>query len=114
MQKLTSRSDYSKALQPDGVAIMEGVTSWCPQCKAISPLLDKLVKKYPDARFYQYNVDEAEDIAQELGARQVPNFTVFKDGMVVDGVTGAKADVLEKLIREEYEGKVVEEGEQGD
>lgn len=70
---------------------------------------DEVMYRYPEARFYQYNVDEAEDIAQELGARQVPTFTVFKDGMVVDGVTGAKADVLERLIKGEYEGRVVEE-----
>jgi len=39
----------------------------------------------------------------------VPSFTVFKDGMVMDGVTGAKARELEKLIKENYDGKVVEE-----
>lgn len=72
-------------------------------------LTELLMHRYPDARFYQYNVDEAEDIAQELGARQVPTFTVFKDGMVVDGVTGAKADVLERLIDGEYQGRVVED-----
>ncbi|KAJ9659729.1 hypothetical protein H2198_002977 [Neophaeococcomyces mojaviensis] len=109
MEELKTRSEYSKAMMPDGVAILEGTTTWCPQCKAIAPTVDKLMKKYPDARFYQYNVETAEDIAHELGARQVPTFTVFKDGMVQDGVTGAKAQELERLIKENYEGRVVEE-----
>lgn len=108
MEELKSRTDYSKAMMPDGLAILEGVTSWCPQCKAIAPKVEELMKKYPDARWYKYNVEEAEDIAQELGARQVPTFTVFVDGMVQDGVTGAKADALEKLIKESYQGNVVE------
>ena len=43
-----------------------------------------------------------------MGARQVPTFSVFKDGLIQDGVTGAKADELERVIKESYEGKVVE------
>lgn len=108
MEELKNRNDYSKAMMPDGLAVLEGVTTTCPNCKAIAPKVEELMKKYPDARFYQYNVDEAEDIAQELGARQVPSFSLFADGMIVDGVTGAKADELEKLIKENYHGKVVE------
>lgn len=53
-------------------------------------------------------MDEVEDIAQEFGARQVPVFTICKDGMVVDGVTGAKGEALERLIKEEHDGKVEE------
>lgn len=53
MEELKTRSEYSKAMMPDGVAILEGTTTWCPQCKAIAPTVDKLMKKYPDARFYQ-------------------------------------------------------------
>ncbi|KAK5938053.1 hypothetical protein PMZ80_009642 [Knufia obscura] len=108
MEELKNRNDYSKAMMPDGLVVLEGVTTTCPNCKAIAPKVDELMKKYPDARFYQYNVDVAEDIAQELGARQVPNFSCFVDGMIVDGVTGAKPTELEKLIKENYDGKVVE------
>jgi len=53
MEELKSRTDYSKAMMPDGLAVLEGTTTWCPQCKAIAPTVDKLMKKYPDARFYQ-------------------------------------------------------------
>jgi len=108
MEELKNRNDYSKAMMPDGLAIVEGVTTTCPNCKAIAPKLEEFMKKYPDARFYQYNVDEAEDIAHELGARLVPQFSLFKDGMIVDGVTGAKHAELEKLIKENYDGKVVD------
>lgn len=108
MQKLKNRNEYVQALMPDGVAIMEGVTKNCPICRGMKPIVDNLIRKYPDARFYLFDVDEAEDIAQELGARNVPNFTIFKDGMVEDGVTGLKPKELEKVIRESYDGKVEE------
>lgn len=67
-----------------------------------------MIKKYPEARFYKYDTDTATMITQELGARQMPTFNVFKDGDIMGGVTGAKADALEKMIKENYDGKVVE------
>ncbi|KAK5076743.1 hypothetical protein LTS08_005914 [Lithohypha guttulata] len=107
MQILKNRKEYTQALMPDGVVVMEGVTKNCPICKGMRPAVDNLIKKYPDARFYKYDVDEAEDIAQELGARNVPNFSVFKDGFIQDGVTGLKPQELEKVIKENYDGQVV-------
>lgn len=108
MQKLTNRSEYTKALMPDGVVVMEGVTKNCPICKGMRPIVSNLIKKFPEATFYIFNVDEAEDIAQELGARNVPNFSIFKDGFIQEGVTGLKPKDLERAIRESYDGKVVE------
>lgn len=59
--------------------------------------------------FYNYNVEVADDIAQELGVSQMPTFTIFKDGDLVEGVTGAKGAALEKAISGCYDGRIVEE-----
>ena len=69
----------------------------------------QMVKKYPDARFYQYDTEQAEDIAQELGVNLMPTFHIFKDGDVMTSVTGAKGAQLEKAIKDIYDGNVVEE-----
>ena len=50
-------------------------------------------------KFYTYDVEECEDIAHELGVSQMPTFTLFKDGDVQDGVSGA----LPKQIRSAIE-----------
>ena len=93
----------------DGLVILEGITKTCPNCKAIAGTVDKLIKKYPEARFFQYDVDEQEAIAQELGVNLVPHFTVLKDGMKEGSVTGAKVKELEKVVGECYKGTIVEE-----
>lgn len=74
MAPLKNRNEYTQALMPDGTVVMEGITKNCPICKGMKPLISNMQKKYPDAKFYVFDVDEAEDIAQELGARNVPNF----------------------------------------
>lgn len=60
-------------------------------------------------RFYKYDTEESEDIAQELGVNMMPTFHIFKDGDVMDSITGAKGAQLEKAIQGHYDGKVVEE-----
>ena len=109
MEELKSRNEYLKASNADGVAVLEATATWCSQCKAIQPFVDKMINKYPEARFYKYDTDTATDIAQELGANQMPTFHIFKDGDLVDGITGAKAKELEKAVSGACGGKVVEE-----
>lgn len=66
-----------------------------------------MIKKYPDAKFYQYDVEGAPDIAQELGVNQMPTFHIFKDGDVENSVTGAKGAQLESAIKNVYgDGKI--------
>lgn len=100
MESLTTRTDYLKATQQqDGIAILEATASWCGQCKAIAPKVQELVKQYPQARFYSYDVDTAPDIAQELGVRSMPTFTFFKDGEVETSLTGANPAALENACQ---------------
>ncbi|CAK3884734.1 related to thioredoxin Trx1 [Lecanosticta acicola] len=111
MEELKTLPEYLKASNADGTAILEATTTWCSQCKAIAPFVERLMKKYPDARFYNYDTDSALDISQELAANQMPTFHIFKDGDLKDSITGAKAKELEKAISSNYDGKVDEGGE---
>ncbi|TKA82956.1 hypothetical protein B0A55_01545 [Friedmanniomyces simplex] len=110
METLTDRNSYVKATNKDGFCVLEATAAktWCSQCKAMAPFVDKMIKKYPEARFYKYDTDTADDITQELGANQMPTFHAFKDGDLMGSVTGAKAAQLEDLIKESYEGQVVD------
>ncbi|KAK3630190.1 hypothetical protein LTR56_017604 [Elasticomyces elasticus] len=108
METLTDRNSYLKATNKDGFCLLEATASWCSQCKAIQPFVDKMIKKYPDGRYYKYDTDTADDISQELGANQMPTFHAFKDGDLMGSVTGAKAKELESLIKESYDGKIVD------
>lgn len=48
METITTRNEYLRAANKDGVAVFEGVTTWCPQCKAIKPRVDELVSRWGD------------------------------------------------------------------
>jgi thioredoxin 1 len=93
MQELRTKAEYLKASNADGTVILQATATWCSQCKAIAPFVDKLIAKYPEAAFYKYDTDSAGDIAQELGVSQ----------------RGAKAKALEEAVGKVYKGRVVEE-----
>ncbi|CBX94285.1 similar to thioredoxin [Plenodomus lingam JN3] len=95
---LHSKSDYLRAITHEGVTILQGTATWCEKCKLIAPEVQKMVAEYPNVRFYTYDVEECEDIAQELGVRQMPSFSVFKDGDIQEGVTGARAGEVRRAI----------------
>lgn len=83
---------------PHQVTILEGTATWCAQCKAIAPEVSKMVAEYPSVKFFLYDVEECEDVAQELGVTSMPSFSIFKDGDIQDGVTGAKPKEIRKKI----------------
>ncbi|OAK94719.1 thioredoxin-like protein [Phaeosphaeriaceae sp. SRC1lsM3a] len=95
---LHSKADYLKAVMYEGVTILQGTATWCQNCKVIAPEVAKMVEEYPNVKFYTYDVEECEDIAQELGVSQMPTFSVFKDGDIQEGVTGARAKEVRKAI----------------
>lgn len=108
MEELRTLPDYLKATNTSGVVILQATATWCSQCKAIAPAVEKMVQRFPDAKWYKYDTDSAGDIAQELGVSQMPVFTIFKDGDLVDSVAGARAKVLEEKVGGVYEGRRVE------
>lgn len=95
---LDSKSSYLKISNADGLHIIEASASWCAQCKAIAPEIEKLSSEFPKANFYVFDVDEQPDIAQELGIRVMPTFNLFKDGDLMDGISGAKIKPLREAI----------------
>lgn len=104
IRTLESKVAYLKALNEPGLMIVEGVATWCGQCKTIAPVVSDLSARYPEARFYQFDVDQEPDIAQELGIRVMPTFTFFLDGDIQEGVTGAKPKEIEQAVKKYYTG----------
>lgn len=63
---------------------------WCGPCRALKPLLEKLVTAY-EGRFVlaKLNSDENPQVAALLGLRSIPHVVLFKDGQPVDQFNGA-------------------------
>lgn len=74
--------------------------SWCGPCRAIAPALDELAGDYAGkAVIAKMNVEDNEHTPAKYGVRSIPYLALFKDGEVVDSITGAvpKAEIAKVL-----------------
>lgn len=74
---------------------------WCGPCRSVAPIIEELATAYEgQAVITKLNVDESQSIPSRFGIRAIPTLIMFKNGEVVDQVTGAVSKAnIEELIK---------------
>lgn len=63
---------------------------WCGPCKAIGPVVEALAEEYDGkVTIMKMNVDDNPATPGKFGIRAIPTLILFKNGEVVDQITGA-------------------------
>ncbi len=67
---------------------------WCGPCRALSPIVDKLAKKFAGKlKVGKVNIDENGDLAAQFGINSIPRILVFKGSpSPVQSVTGLRSE----------------------
>lgn len=98
-------SNFWKFIKEDAgssLVVVDFYTTWCGPCKLMMPKLVEFSAarggKMVGAKF-ECNAKN-KDLGKELEVRSVPTFQLYKGGVKVATMTGAKPDDLEKLIDE--------------
>jgi len=76
--------------------------AWCGPCKALGPILEKIVGSYNGAlKLAKVDTDTQMQLAAAFGIRSLPTVVLVKDGQMIDGFMGAlpEGQVREFLAR---------------
>lgn len=82
-------------------SILYFTAQWCPPCKMIKPIYEKMANEYVDSvAFGKIDVDENEDAAVEYEITSVPTFVLFEGQNAIDRFSGADAEKLGQLVKD--------------
>lgn len=86
IQHVTSLAQLEEVFAKNTYVVVDFFATWCPPCKAIAPVYEKLAAKHgADGHFAfaKVNVEEAVDAAQKYRVQAMPTFLFFKEGQQV-------------------------------
>ena len=87
---VTDDSFEQEVLGSDTPVLVDYWAEWCGPCKAIAPILDEIAAEYDGKlRIAKLNIDDNPSTPPKYGIRGIPTLMLFKDGQVVERITGA-------------------------
>lgn len=104
IQEATDGKFDEQILKSDLPAMVDFWAPWCGPCKAIGPVLVELAADFEGKiNIFKMNVDQNPATPGKFGIRAIPTLIVFKDGKVVDQITGAVGksqivDMIQKVL----------------
>ena len=70
-----------------GLVLVDFYATWCGPCRMLGPVLEDLDKENI-VKIVKVDVDQHEDIARNYTIMIVPTMMLFKDGKVVNQISG--------------------------
>ena len=101
---VTDQDFEAEILKSELPVVIDFWAEWCAPCKQIAPIIHDLAEQYGDrVKVVRMDIDSNPNTPGQYGIRSIPTILTFKDGQVVDQISGARPKkdfeaVIEKLL----------------
>ena len=97
---LTDTNFRKEVLESTRPFLVEFGADWCGTCRINAPIIKKAFAGYKGRiKFGKIDLEQNERVFKEYGIRDIPTILLFKNGQVVDHITGCvkREDLTAKL-----------------
>lgn len=79
---------FEEEIKNNKIVLVDFFATWCPPCKALTPIVEEAEKENTDIKFLKINVDDEQELAIKYGIMSVPTLVLIKDGQVINSSVG--------------------------
>ena len=96
MITVTTNNFENDVLHADKPVLLDFWAPWCPYCRRIAPVFDKVAAQYQDRLTAgKVNYDEEPQLIEHLGIDTIPTLMLFRNGKAEASIIapGSKAEI---------------------
>ena len=94
---LITDNNFNQSVSENNLILVDFWAEWCGPCKMLSPILDEISNE-TGLLVGKLNVDENQEKTLQYGVSSIPTMVLFKDGVPVHTMIGAKPK--HKILKE--------------
>jgi thioredoxin len=100
LTKVSSENFVDEVQASETPVFVDFYADWCPPCRAVAPIVEELAAEYAGrVTFVKVDTDASPDLATRYGVMSIPVLGIFKNGKMVQRLTGAhpKANIKKAI-----------------
>jgi thioredoxin 1 len=91
--EFTDQNFEQEVLKADEPVLVDFTASWCPPCKLLGPMIEKLAREYAGkAKIGKLDADSNRDTLIRYKIEALPTVVVFRGGQVVQSMRGLRPE----------------------
>ncbi len=87
--EVEGQDHFKTVLSEYDSVLVDCYADWCGPCKMTEPIVEDIAAE-ADAAVAKVDIDRHRQIAQQLGARSVPTFVLYRNGEPAERLVGAQ------------------------
>jgi len=97
--KITKDNFETEVLKSDKPVLIDFWAGWCVPCQMLAPTIEEIANEITHAKIGKVDIVTEQELAVKYGVMSIPTLMVFKDGQIVNNITGVipKSEILEML-----------------